>query len=240
VTTVRILHPSGALWLPDVGTLIVADLHLGYGLAQRRRGELGAVADTETAEKLTAVVQELIPKQLVLLGDAVHAPRPSKIEKDWIQHCFRSWASTAAIFFVRGNHDRRISLDFAVETSAQWRSPGWIGVHGDGMIPEPGNGETLVVGHLHPAVGIEDAAGVKRKIPVFLESEHILVLPAFSPFAAGVDVLRRFPTELSIFGGRTAFKATAATGRRIAPLGPLSRLRFPGSDSSAASFRKRG
>ena len=42
-------HPSGALWIPESRTLLVADLHLGYGWAQRRRGELGPLADFRAA-----------------------------------------------------------------------------------------------------------------------------------------------------------------------------------------------
>jgi len=234
----RVLHPSGALWLPDLSALLVADLHLGYGLAQRRRGQLGPIADTKTAEKLHAVLEDCKPKSLILLGDAVHAPNPSQIEKNWIEECFTRWLRQTSIVFVRGNHDRKIARDFGFDVVEQWRALCWIAVHGDGIIPQPRPFETVVMGHLHPGLGIEDAAGVRQKVPVFLEGPQVLVLPAFSPFAAGLDVARRFPESLRLFGNRDQFTATAATGRRVVELGLVTRLRSMAAGSRPSDFRQ--
>ncbi|MDQ2711820.1 MAG: hypothetical protein M3Y24_06225, partial [Acidobacteriota bacterium] len=68
-------HSSSALWLPQSRTAIIADVHLGYSWAQRRRGELGPLADFRTREKLLTLFSALQPSHAVLLGDLVHAPR---------------------------------------------------------------------------------------------------------------------------------------------------------------------
>src|SRR5690349_3818652 len=70
-------HASGALWLDEIRTLIAADVHLGYGWALRRRGQLGPVGDDKVCQKLISVVKELAPEEIVFLGDLVHAPRPA-------------------------------------------------------------------------------------------------------------------------------------------------------------------
>jgi metallophosphoesterase superfamily enzyme len=104
-----------------------------------------------------------------------------------------------------------------------WRSRGIVAVHGDQAWPEPAAGELLVLGHIHPALGIVDPAGVRQRVPVFLHAPgQLVVLPAFSPFAAGLDVARRFPSELRPLAG--LLQAVAATGRRAVSLGGLARL----------------
>lgn len=228
-------HASGALWLEDLRTLIVADLHLGYGFAQRRRGQLGPIVDEQTSDRLDAVLRALRPSSVVFLGDTVHAPDPAPEERAWIRERFDAWrADGAALTVVRGNHDRAIAADFEIDVVEEWRAPGIVGVHGDKEWPAPKSDEILVLGHLHPAVGIEDAAGVRRRVPVFLRHPSLVILPAFSPFAAGLDVWRRMPESLQ----HIEFEAIAATGTRVAFLGPLSRLVSPAKGSKARDFRR--
>jgi metallophosphoesterase superfamily enzyme len=43
-----------------------------------------------------------------------------------------------------------------------------------------------IIGHLHPAVSWADGAGMRLKMPALVASARRLVLPAFSPWAAGV------------------------------------------------------
>src|SRR3954453_9478569 len=100
-------HASGALWLPDTQTALIADIHLGYSWAQRRRGELGPLADARTREKLFATRDQLQPRRFVFLGDIVHAPRPCAPERTWIEEILNDLASDAQLVAVRGNHDRR-------------------------------------------------------------------------------------------------------------------------------------
>ena len=78
-------HASGGLWLESSRTLALADLHLGYGWAQRRRGELGPLADAETRTKLLRVLDELLPAKVLLVGDIVHAPKPGKEEFAFVE-----------------------------------------------------------------------------------------------------------------------------------------------------------
>src|SRR5690349_11353616 len=81
----RMAHASGALWLPDRRTVLVADVHLGFGWALRRRGQLGPVSDAGVGRKLASVAAELQPETIVFLGDLVHAPRPTPQERDLVE-----------------------------------------------------------------------------------------------------------------------------------------------------------
>jgi uncharacterized protein len=207
----RFAHASGALWLPDGLIILIADAHLGYGWAQRRRGELGPVRDDLTRQKLNALVDELAPLQIIFLGDVVHAPRPGAAERALIEQTLSSLAARAEVKLVRGNHDRAFARDFGklgIPLVEEWRGNGLTAVHGDR--PLMADSECVVYGHLHPSLNIEDAAGAKHRVPVFLVGPGRIVLPAFSPFAAG--------SETAI---DETMEAYAATGTRVVHLGPV-------------------
>jgi hypothetical protein len=46
----------------------------------------------------------------------------------------------------------------------------------------------IVMGHEHPAVKLKDDLGAVVSVPAFLVTDRLIVLPAFSPLALGVDV----------------------------------------------------
>ncbi len=211
------------MWIEDAKAAVIADAHLGYGWAQRRRGELGPVADDGAASKLAATVSELGALTIVFAGDLVHAPRPGKGEREFVEQSLRTLRECAGIVAVRGNHDRKFARDFAslgIETMESWSYEDLVVIHGD-RIPDPvPEDTTLVLGHIHPSAVVIDAAEVSRKVPVFLVSESAILLPAFSPFAGGFDVGASLPPELErILSGTRA--TIAATGGMVAPLGPL-------------------
>ena len=49
----------------------------------------------------------------------------------------------------------------------------------------------LVLGHEHPAVKLRDRLGATISLPAFVVRPGLIVLPAFSPLALGVDVTER-------------------------------------------------
>jgi uncharacterized protein len=209
-------------------TLVVADAHLGYAWAQRRRGELGPLRDEDTGAGLFQIVDELRPSRIVLLGDAVHAPKPGPEERALIESTLQRLTDKAEIIAVLGNHDRHFQRDFPnapVAAVPEWATPEWLAVHGDRPLPS-GEGRRLLIGHLHPVISFPDAAGAGQRVPCFLVSARAILLPAFSPFAAGFDVGKRLPAEWrSVFEGHPA-EVVAATGRRVVRVGPIGNLRF--------------
>src|ERR1041384_2852866 len=62
-----------ALWLESHRTLVVADLHLGYAWAHRQAGQLLPVSRPDNClERLSELIDDYRPTQLILLGDIVH------------------------------------------------------------------------------------------------------------------------------------------------------------------------
>jgi metallophosphoesterase superfamily enzyme len=64
---------SGALFQPDTGTLIVADLHLEKGSHFARRGQFLPPYDTRaTLDRLIRAIRRFRPRHVVCLGDSFH------------------------------------------------------------------------------------------------------------------------------------------------------------------------
>ena len=219
----RWAHCSGALWLAAERVALVADAHLGYAWAQRRRGELGPLADGEMSEKLNALVDELSPRGVVFLGDVVHAPKPAAAERELIEGVLRSLARRVEVRMVRGNHDRAFARDFGglgIAMEDEYRAEGLLALHGD-RLPDDGRreGVHVVAGHFHPTVAIADAAGHKQRVRVFAMSDRATVLPAFSPFSTGLNLMRAWPAELeALLETKTRVRTVAVTGTRVKEL----------------------
>ena len=238
-------HRSAALWIPESRTALVADVHLGYSWAQRRRGELGPLADARARDKLLTVISELRPLQIVFLGDLVHAPRPCPPEREWIEGTLLAVGQTSAVIAVKGNHDRAFAREFGhlpVRVCEHWSDGRVIAVHGDRLAAAPvAENKTLVVGHLHPCLSVRDAAGATQKLPIFLVNRYCIVLPAFSPFARGYDVSCGLPDDLRACFQDEPINAYAVTNSRIVPLGPLARameLMSEADRSAPSQFRR--
>lgn len=221
----RFAHASGALWMPDVATLLIADVHLGYGWAMRRRHRLGPVSEGGLNAKLRGVLEELQPRTVVLLGDIVHAPRPAPEERQLVEDALTYLGSQARLIVVPGNHDRHFTRDYAslsLEIVHAWEHDLVVAVHGDKPVPFETDKHVLM-GHIHPALPIVDSAGASIRVPAFLTSERLTILPAFSPFASGYCVGPRLNEPLRSLFGSQAVHVIAASGRRAVRIGPLSR-----------------
>jgi metallophosphoesterase superfamily enzyme len=203
--------------MPEIRTVLLADVHLGFGWALRRRGQLGPVTDGGVSRKLAATVAELAPETIVFLGDLVHAPRPTPPERNLVEAALR--VLPARLIVVLGNHDRGLVRDYPelpVEVRDAWSHAGTVAVHGDKQLPQA---EHVVAGHVHPAIGVVDHAGATCKVPAFVAGAAITLVPAFSPFAAGFDVRAGLPFDMG------DPRIVAASGKRAVCLGALSRLR---------------
>lgn len=160
-------------------TAVAADLHLGYHEARRQAGD--AVPLVALASILTPLAQALAENgvhRLVLAGDVFEKEYVPSIWRD-----FHAWLSERGITLaavVLGNHDRcwPDNLDLPLQRDA-FHLGDWRIVHGH----LPAGKEPTVLGHWHPAMRY---AG--RMSPCYLVQNNRLVLPAFSPEAAGGDV----------------------------------------------------
>lgn len=171
------LSPEGAAVHLDERTAVVADVHLGYEWARGFRGDMvPAHSLLETLEKLSTLLLRSPINRLIVAGDLVESRRPCARTRQDVK-ALNAWLQDRGVEIValQGNHDPPsnppcpASLDLG----------GWTITHGHRAVDFP----RLMIGHHHPSLRFDGLSA-----PCFLVSESLLVLPAFSGNAAGLDV----------------------------------------------------
>jgi len=188
-----VMRCSGALWLPDHGTLVAGDLHLEKGSAFAARGQMLPPYDSRaTLAKLEAEISELNPARVVLLGDSFHDSRSigrmAADDRAWLDRLAsgRDWV------WLEGNHDREALTQADADAVARLpgRVVGDLRLGGLFLTHEPmieaEAGE--VAGHLHPCARVVAHARMVRRA-CFVTDGRRLILPAFGAFTGGLNVL---------------------------------------------------
>lgn len=193
--SVRLLHQRAA-FLPECGTLLVADLHLGrqhaWHAEGRPIGDAAAVASLdEPLDRLAGLVRDTSANRVLVLGDLLHAP--AGLTADMIARV-ASWRNEIRIPFelIPGNHDRRLHL-----VIQEW------GLHlHESVLVEPPfafthepatatssacEGSVVWCGHIHPLVHLR-TRGDSLRLPCFCFGSTTALLPAFSGMSSGATI----------------------------------------------------
>ncbi|QZY00216.1 metallophosphoesterase [Halobaculum rubrum] len=198
------------VYLRDADALVVADLHVGRAAASDVAYPLGEASDL--SERLRSLLDRFGPTEVVIAGDAVHRfdRVPVADERTLSELLDACRDAGARPVFVRGNHDTALGdvvsgdtplgdttrsdtwdgrIHDAYELDASVRDAPVVVRHGHDAPPTEEPAGLYVVGHDHPTIDIEG----KRR-PCWLYAERafrgadVLVLPAFTRLAAGVEV----------------------------------------------------
>lgn len=179
------------LHLPEERTLVVADLHLGYETALEAQGiHIPRVQTRTIKEALVRAIDRHRAERVVLLGDVKHEfSRNMGQEIRDVRSVLDSISEMVNIIIVKGNHDNFIENIVSrtqIPVVNKYELMGVTFVHGH----QPCEDRPLVIGHEHPSVKIVDSVGAYLKLPchLVLRQEMIVVIPAFSPLAAGTDI----------------------------------------------------
>jgi metallophosphoesterase superfamily enzyme len=178
-----------AVYLPDSGTLVCADLHIGRDAASDVELSLGEHGDLTS--RFGALVDRYEPSTVVVAGDLLHSfDRVPTGAADTV----RSLAGIAddagcPMVVTPGNHDTMLEELWDGPITAEYRTEDASTVVTHGHVPPAADAEWYVVGHDHPTIEIE---GMRR--PCYLygpdqyETAGVLMLPSFSRLPAGVRV----------------------------------------------------
>lgn len=186
---------SGALMLPDSGTLVVSDLHLEKGSAAAQRGRLVPPYDTDaTLDRLERTLEHLAPRAVVSLGDSFHDPaalaRMSAPNRDRLS----AMVATLDWTWITGNHDAEAGGAIGGTVSADLVIGGLTLRHA----PRPGAvGE--IAGHLHPAATVA-TRGRRVRGFCFACDGNRLIAPPFGAYTGGLSV--RDPAIRRLMGKR--------------------------------------
>ncbi|WP_297421579.1 metallophosphoesterase [Thermococcus sp.] len=205
------------------GNLIIADLHLGYEISMARKGFYLPRVFHEVVGKLKAILERERLKRLVINGDLKHSFVSEWREREELKAFFKEVSPLVdELVLVRGNHDvgtlwlRKLGVEVIDELEiGKWKL-----VHGHNLV----EGERFILGHEHPAIRLRDEVGALVKVPAFLVSDELIVLPAFSPWAYGNDVLREIVSPFLRAYDISKARVLVPLGDEILDFGELGRL----------------
>ena len=184
-----VLFPERLAWWERRATLLVADAHWGKGAAFRAAGipvpqgtTLGGLA------RLDSVLERTGATRVVFLGDYLHAkegraPGTLRALAHW-----RDRRPSLELTLVRGNHDRHAgdparALGFDVVEAPARLGPFTLLHH-----PRSSAGAFTLAGHLHPAVRLRGPGRSRERLPCFVVTDDLAILPAFGAFTGNATI----------------------------------------------------
>jgi len=132
---------------------------------------------TSIEDRLRELIAEYRPRHLVMVGDIVHDRAAIRAASGLLERL----SASCELIVVAGNHDRQLSAAWPLQGS--WRSNGFYFHHGHCLAEA--TDAIQVIGHHHPTGSVRDGAGLRLKLPAFVQEASCWILPAFSPWAAG-------------------------------------------------------
>ena len=143
---------SGALWLPDARTLLVADLHFEKGSSFAARGVHLPPYDTgSTLSMLEQAAARYQPERIVSLGDSFHDDTSRTRMSDADVGRIRAMTGRTDFVWITGNHDTTPPDDLGGTITGQ------LTVGELALQHQPSGGLSFspeVSGHLHPVAAV--------------------------------------------------------------------------------------
>lgn len=171
-------QPAAIVKTQKTRTLLISDPHIGWELELQQKGIHVPSQTGKILDKLIAVLVEVKPDALVVLGDVKYSVMTSEFS-EWrdIPEFFKQLQPyVGKISIVRGNHDANLEPllpenvnmlpatgavigDVAVFHGHKWPSPELLGC------------KTIVMGHLHPVVVFRDPVGCRLTRQVWMRAD---------------------------------------------------------------------
>ncbi len=156
--------------------VLVGDLHIGWEVTLAQQGIHIPSQTGKMLQRLRTIIEKERPSRVILLGDVKHSVTGAELEEwrdvpDFFEALLKLVPSVQVIL---GNHDGNLEPltpskveIFPSSGTALWRRFGLL--HGHAWPnPEILGCETLILGHLHPAVTLRDALGYRLTKPAWV------------------------------------------------------------------------
>ena len=176
------LNACGALFLPDLRLLVVADLHLEKGSFFAARGNPMPCHDTrDTLERLARTIGQYAPRTVICLGDSFHDRHAGLRMRLPDAHMLRELVGTVEDWvWLTGNHDPEIPAGIPGRIAPSLMAGALTLCHR----PEDG-AKPLIAGHYHPKHSMR-LAGQHVSARCFVLGGALLLMPAFGAYAGGL------------------------------------------------------
>lgn len=156
--------------------VVIGDLHIGWEVTLSQQGIHVPSQTGKMLERLKKIANDEKPSRVVMLGDVKHSVTGAEIE-EWrdVPEFFEALLKVVpSVQVITGNHDGNLEpltpsqVEIMGPTGlALWKKFGLL--HGHAWpSPEILGCETLILGHLHPAITLRDAIGYRLTRPVWV------------------------------------------------------------------------
>lgn len=178
-----------AVYLPKYDIAIVSDLHIGYeGVLQSQGVMMPKYQKKILMERIEKIIEKFNPGLLIINGDFKHE-FGKNLHQEWneARDILKFISDKTNVILIRGNHDnflKTITSKMNIKLLDFYEIGDIKIFHGHKDM----EGKRKIIGHEHPSISLRDRIGATIKLPCFMVSKNIIVLPALSPLATGVDV----------------------------------------------------
>jgi len=168
--------------------LIISDIHLGLEDTYNIAGNQIPILVEKLIDKIIELQEKTKTKRLIINGDLKHSFSPIKEEFIVLDYFFKRLGDYFNDFIIiKGNHDTGIDwLSKYGDVLEYKKLYGYTITHGHKKI----EGKKFIIGHEHPILKLRDEVGATIRVKTFLVSDNVIVLPAFSPWSYGNDILQ--------------------------------------------------
>jgi len=202
VTDFEIVGNYPAVYFPGLDLIAVADLHLGLEASMTSRGNYIPEFQLEQIlDELEQIKEETGCSRILVNGDLKNQYSTSYSEKKEIDELLGFLTDNFEdVIIIQGNHDtftESLLEEHGLRPLDSYETKGVLFTHGH-ETPDK-EWKTIVIGHEHPALALDDQIGVTEKVDCLLHFEgekEVFVLPAYSPISNGSEINRMNSSEL--------------------------------------------
>jgi hypothetical protein len=159
--------------------VVVGDLHIGWEVTLAQQGIHVPSQTSKMFERLKKIILDEKPSRVVMLGDVKHSVTGAELEewRDVPEFFEKLLKLVPSIQVIAGNHDGNLEpltpsqVELMGPTGvALWQRFGLL--HGHAW-PSPSllGCETLILGHLHPAITLRDPLGYRLTKPAWVTAQ---------------------------------------------------------------------
>lgn len=178
-----------ALYWPRHRALLIADAHFGKAAAYRRLGQPVPAGTTQANLRvLDQLLAEHDCRQIVFLGDFLHAkeshaPPTLAALEEW-----RARHSEVILTLIRGNHDLRAGdppAELGIHVVAEPLEMAPFSLQHE---PAPHPTFHVLAGHVHPTYRLQGKGRQSVRAACFYLGDRVSLLPAFGAFTGGMNI----------------------------------------------------
>lgn len=225
-----LLLADKALYWPQQQMLCIADTHFGKAAAYRALGQ--PVPHGTTAAnllRLDALLARYPVRELVFLGDFLHAPKSHAAPTLAALYAWRAQHTGLVCKLVRGNHDLRagdppVSLAMDVVNEPYVNGP--FALRHTPVAPATlharrNDTHHVIAGHIHPVFQLQGRGRQRLRLPCFHVTDQMTVLPSFGEFTGGHAVEVTSSNRIFVTDGCGVWPVQGGAGKAAANEGSL-------------------